>query len=90
MDYQLINIFGLSIDIIGVVILFFFGLHAELRSEDGSFVKKGSSSISEKEISKNKAYNKRVKFMSKFGLILIIFGFCIQITSSILSMSSIN
>ena len=76
MDSADINSIGLILDILGVIILFKFGLPSNI-NKNGSvgmaFIKKDES-----EIKKWKLYN----FWSRFGLIIILLGFICQIVSN--------
>ncbi|MEZ4968762.1 MAG: hypothetical protein R2814_03695 [Flavobacteriaceae bacterium] len=76
MDCNLINSIGLFFDIIGVVLLFKYGLPADI-SKDGS-IRMIFQGTDHDEVNKWKKYN----FWSRFALILIIIGFALQILSN--------
>lgn len=71
-----LNIIGLSLDIIGVIILFFFGLPPRINK--GGTINLILEQTDTKEDKKWKIYN----FISNLGLILIIIGFSIQLYSN--------
>ena len=76
-SYQFVNIFGLSFDIVGVVILFFTGLPFKIPERNLVY----EEEITPEQIKKDKS-QKRLAFL---GLLLLIIGFSFQIWSSILS-----
>lgn len=71
-----INSLGLILDIIGVVVLFKFGLPSNITKEGTVFLAVQKSD--EKEKKKYKKY----EFWSRFGLLLLIIGFVMQIVSN--------
>ena len=75
---NIINSAGLVIDIIGVVLIFFFGISPMIDSEGSVFIT--LEQRDELEIRKAKKY----KCISRFGLILIALGFIAQIISNTL------
>ena len=79
---NIINSFGLILDIVGVIILFRFGLPPKV-FRDGVIPKVASLSIQEK--SKEYSKFKRHKYWSYFGLSLLIIGFALQIASNFLT-----
>ena len=71
-----LNIIGLSLDIIGVIILFFFGLPPRIKK--GGTINLILEQTDNNEDKKWKIYD----FISKLGLLLIIIGFSIQLYSN--------
>tara|TARA_R110000796_G_scaffold252631_3_gene389366 strand:- start:27960 stop:28196 length:237 start_codon:yes stop_codon:yes gene_type:complete len=76
MTSNTINTIGLVFDIIGVLMLFKYGLPSEISKEGTVFLAVQKSDESEKK--KWKKYN----FWSKVGLVLILIGFTFQIISN--------
>lgn len=74
--YTLINSFGLGLDIIGVIILFKYGLPSDV-NRGGAVVKIVSGS---QEIPKYKKYLR----WAYFGLSLLVLGFVLQLVSNFL------
>ena len=72
----ILNSVGLSLDIIGVIILFIYGLPKNLNEEGNSFLILEETDRDEKQ--KWKTYNR----ISKFGLPIIIIGFTLQLISN--------
>jgi hypothetical protein len=83
-DMQYINLttLGLSFDIIGVLLLWRYGLPKEDIKRDGSMGYK-QPRTNEKDVSKAKTYD----CFSHFGLGLIIAGFALQIAGAYLTSS---
>ena len=71
-----INSLGLFLDIVGVVILFKFGLPASISREGAVFLT--TAETDEEEKAKANKYDR----WSKFGLLLLIGGFALQIASN--------
>lgn len=76
---QFINCLGLTLDIFGVIILFKYGLPADVSKHGNGFLV--VESINQKAIDKWNKYNIR----SRVGLGLIIVGFVCQIVSIFIS-----
>lgn len=76
MDCNMINSIGLFLDIVGVVMLFKYGLPADV-SKDGT-VGLALQGTNHDEIKKWKKYN----FWSRVALALLIIGFLLQIISN--------
>ncbi len=70
-SYQGLSVIGLSLDIIGVVFLFFYGLPL-----------RGASYAVSEEYQRKKPFR---KVMSYIGLSLLVIGFILQLISSIIS-----
>ncbi len=68
--------FGLFLDVIGVVLLFKFGLPEEVRRHGRSFL----AIEGENEDEKRKA--EEYDFWARFGLVLLIVGFLLQLISN--------
>lgn len=68
---------GLILDIIGVLILFVFGLPSKFKdgTEQFKFPKNDYNDYREK-------YNKAIKFMAQLGLLFLIAGFILQFIGS--------
>jgi hypothetical protein len=80
MDSTHLNIIGLFLDIIGVLLIYFFGLPSNFN--------KGDVRITEGEISSiDKLKNKRIIKKSRIGIILIAIGFSLQFISNLISIS---
>ncbi|NIK93642.1 hypothetical protein GZ212_15890 [Mangrovimonas sp. CR14] len=77
MDCNLINSIGLIFDIIGVIMLFKYGLPADV-SKDG-YIGLAIQETNYEDIRKWKKYN----FWSRFALVLLILGFMLQIISNV-------
>ena len=73
---NIINSVGLGLDIIGVILIFFYGISPMIDTEGSTFLI--VETRSETEIKKAKKY----KRLSRFGLTLIVFGFIAQIISN--------
>ena len=71
-----LNSLGLVLDIIGAVILFFFGLAPKIDTEGTVYLV--TEQKDEDEIKRGRIY----KTMSSIGIILIIFGFIFQLISN--------
>lgn len=69
---------GLVLDIVGVIILFEYGLPSKVKDTDG-YLLLGD----ETDSSNIKRKNKQVRFMAYLGLILILLGFIFQFISTI-------
>lgn len=69
---------GLVLDIVGVIILFEYGLPSKVKDTDGYLL------LGDESDSNNiKRKNKQVRFMAYLGLILILLGFIFQFISTI-------
>jgi len=75
---QLLNVFGLSLDILGVLILFKYGLPADVIKDGIEPMHFGSTNP--KEAEKYIKYKKR----SRFALLLILLGFILQILANVI------
>jgi len=75
-EQQVINCIGLTFDIFGVVILFKYGLPADVSKHGNGFLV--VETINQKAIDKWNKYNT----WSRVGLVLIIAGFACQIAST--------
>ena len=73
---SILNSIGLSLDIIGVILLFFFGLHKNINKEGTIHL------VIEQTDEKEKKQWKFYKCMSILGLVLVVIGFMIQIASN--------
>ncbi len=72
----ILNSIGLSLDIIGVILLFFFGLNKNISK--GGTIHLVIEQTDETEKEQWKFYN----WMSILGLVLVVIGFLIQIASN--------
>lgn len=79
MTSQELNIIGLTSDIIGVLLLFKYGLPADLNKDGANVIEFQGTNIEEQK--KWKRYN----IWSKIGLCFIIVGFTFQIFSNLIS-----
>ena len=69
---------GLVLDIVGVIILFEYGLPSKVKDPDGYLL------LGDESDSNNiKRKNKQVRFMAYLGLSLILLGFIFQFISTI-------
>jgi hypothetical protein len=87
-ETQILNVIGLSLDVIGVAILFFWApVHPNIEDgiglglEDATIVDGKTVSEHNKDKEKQK---KKIRILSKIGLVLILIGFFIQIISNLL------
>ncbi|PIR39154.1 MAG: hypothetical protein COV35_01145 [Alphaproteobacteria bacterium CG11_big_fil_rev_8_21_14_0_20_39_49] len=78
LNTKILNSIGLGLDIIGVVLIFFFGIPQKMDRSGDIFIVLGEKSPN--EIKKIKKYD----FWANTGLILIVSGFVIQIISNFL------
>ncbi len=76
LDSICVNSIGLVLDIIGAILLFFFGLPPKIDPEGK--IRLIASQRDEDEIRRGKIY----KIMSPTGIILIIIGFILQLVSN--------
>ena len=67
------SVIGLSLDIIGVIFIFLFGISPKLDLEGNTYIVTGA--INNDEIRKAKCYKK----LSWAGLFLVFFGFFLQL-----------
>ena len=81
MTSSIINSFGLVFDIVGVVVLFYFGPPPLNITRDGHKIP-AYNSHDENEIKKNKAMANKHHRLSKLGLALLGFGFVLQLSSN--------
>lgn len=80
-----LNLIGLIADIVGVLILFQFGLLGEL-----SGVILADANLSKGKTTQEIKKSRRYAFMPKLGLWLIIIGFSLQFISNYLSLLAMN
>ena len=78
---DIVNSAGLLLDIVGVVLLFMFGLPSKVRRETGSYIIWGADA-SEQEATR-KEY-RRYQCMSFIALGCLVTGFVLQIVSNFL------
>lgn len=71
-----LNIIGLSLDIVGVILLFFFGLPPSISRDGTNFIILEQKD--EKEAKRAKIYD----FLSRIALILLVVGFFLQIIAN--------
>lgn len=71
--FQLINILGLTFDILGVILLFKFGLPSDLNKHGYIF------KVMEQENDDEKIKWRKYKNLSNLALVIIIVGFSLQI-----------
>ncbi len=70
-----ISQWGLLLDLIGVLLLFKFGLPSELQDENGPGLAIGAD---KNEIEKIRKHNKKIKIGAYAGLAIIFVGFALQ------------
>ena len=73
---QILNCIGLTFDIIGVIMLFKYGLPSDVNKHGHGFL------ILEQEDDDEKKKWKKYNFLSRMGLLLIIIGFIFQMCSN--------
>ena len=78
---EIVNSIGLFLDIVGVFLLFKFGLPAEVK-RDGSSGVQYWGIVDEKAQESEQAKAKRYDRISHVALSLIVFGFALQIISN--------
>lgn len=78
-----INIIGLCFDIVGVIMLFKYGLPSKVQENADSLSLEESS---QKEYNR-KGSNKRIICLSYTGIIMLIVGFVIQLLANIIYIS---
>ena len=80
-DDALVNTIGLAFDIIGVILVFWFGLAPDVpREVSGSlFVVNGPTEAEREEVSAKWKYYRRLSYV---GLFLLVLGFILQIVSN--------
>ena len=76
---DIVNSIGLSMDILGVVLLFLFGLPAQVRETGGTIIRWGGGKSDEEA---GKEYG-RYKCFGRIGLGLLVCGFTLQLLSNI-------
>lgn len=77
-----VNSAGLVLDILGVVLLFFYGLPSTVeRPEAGVFIEYPAGRTPEETKDREKLWN-RHQCMSRLGLTLLVVGFVLQIVSN--------
>ena len=82
MNYaDVVSSIGLILDIAGVVLLFLFGLPANVRETGGTILLFGGGKSTEEA----KREHRRYKLVSRIGLVCLIFGFSLQLISNFLS-----
>lgn len=84
MNYNYVNIIGLICDIIGVWMLFRFGLPSQVRPNSGALLLDTSE---EEDLIRKKA-NKKIEHKAKWALFIITLGFLFQVTASIISLNT--
>ena len=75
---EVVNSAGLALDILGVILLFFFGLPSRV-SEGPPYLSFGEDPDSTKQ---RKKQRKRYQRVSWFALVLLILGFALQMVSN--------
>ena len=80
MTQAIVNTIGLITNLIGVILLFVFGMPYRLNTDQGDYLVLGVQSLSPDEVRKNETY----KVLGKVGLALIILGTVIQAGGSFL------
>lgn len=76
--YNVLAIVGLSLDMIGVILIFLFGISPRYDIEGQTYIVTGG--INKKEIKKAKKF----KRLSWFGLFLVFSGFLLQLLNYII------
>ena len=84
MEYLLLNSLGLALDIIGVSLLFWFGLPSKVRKGGVSFL-----ALEEPNAEEVKQF-KRYQLGAHIGLGLLIFGFALQIISNLMQFQTLG
>ena len=75
---EVVNSAGLALDILGVILLFFFGLPSRV-SEGPPYLSLGEDPDSTKQRKKQRKQYERVSW---FALVLLILGFALQMVSN--------
>ena len=76
---DIVNSIGLSLDILGVVLLFFFGLPARVRETGGTTIRWGGGKSDEEAWKEYRRY----RCFGRTGLALLVCGFTLQLLSNI-------
>lgn len=76
MSYAILNSVGLGLDIIGVLLIFNFGVAALLDTGGHSVI------VTSEVTPEDKAEDNRTRFWSRVGLGCLVFGFLLQIASN--------
>ena len=71
------NSIGLVMDIVGVILLYFFGLSKDITKEGSQYLTWGGNKEEQQQW-------KRYRFLSIIGLIFLVIGFSLQIVSNYL------
>ena len=79
---DIINSSGLFLDIVGVALLFLYGLPAEVRKTAAGFLTWGSDKGEDEKAARTYQHYKR---MSRGGFACLVVGFTLQIISNFLS-----
>jgi hypothetical protein len=67
---------GLVFDILGTILLLAFGLPSKIQSTEGYY--RITEGVSDEDLIKIEAKNKKVKLWAKVGVICILIGFVLQ------------
>ena len=80
-DDGLVNTIGLLLDVIGVILVFRFGLAPDVpREASGGFLVLNGPTEAQKEEARAKW--RRYRYLSYLGLLLLVLGFILQIVSN--------
>lgn len=83
--FNLIGSLGLVLDIFGAILLFKYGLPSEIQDEVNYPVLSAGKPYPVGNVEKVKKENKKIRFRSALGIILLIFGFILQLINTNLS-----
>lgn len=81
MENKILSSIGLLLDIIGVILLFLYGLPSKVKEDDRGQI---YLTVGNDEEAANRERNrfKRYRFLSRFALALLIIGFSLQIIAN--------
>ena len=77
---DIVSSVGLLVDIVGVALVYKFGLQADVRETGGTEILWGGGKSEEEAKGEHRHY----KRMSRFGLVCLIIGFALQLISNFL------
>jgi hypothetical protein len=73
-----LTVIGLVLDIIGVIMVFKYGLPSRVKEKGSAF---GGTETSDQEL-KRKAYNRSIEIRAQVGLGLLLLGFVFQLIAN--------
>ena len=66
---------GLTLDIIGAILLFMYGLPSRLKGEEGESL---VDAISDQDLAANQKHDAKIRFRAYVGIVFLILGFILQ------------